>query len=135
MTPSKDTVFQVLHPRIGGLLQVEASLVEAWTGGSNIHPNTPVPDFDTQRRPLKASAMNDLVTLFKKGTELKLKAPGKKGDQPMHTSEMSDWFTHLNSKATHFGLDTCFKAPNSTFTAECNLSVDWGKATLELVEA
>ena len=79
--------------------------------------------------------MNDLVTLFKKETELKLKAPGKKGDQPMHTSEMSEWFTCVNSESTHFGFDTCFKLPDSTFTKEDDLSVDWGKARLDLDEA
>ena len=75
-----NTKHGVVIPRVGGVLTLDVvkDEGEAFTGGSNIIPSTPLPLFTNQRCPTKYGAIVDFTTLLEKGTPYKLSSPNEK---------------------------------------------------------
>ena len=102
---------------------------EAFTGGSNIQPPLPMPQFANQRCPVKYFSTTDFMDMLKKGVEFKLGPPKEKSPQ----TSLAQWFKALGDKLELYGLDTVLKVPNHSVTDETYIAENWGKAKESLV--
>ena len=114
----------VVCPRVGGVLTLEATKSEAFTGGSNLIGRHTIPIHPTQRRSVRLSDQKDFKETLDTGIELKLPGPKEKGVKDV---SMVTWFQQLAAEMVEHGLDTVFRVPNSDWTSETYVLEDWGR--------
>lgn len=123
------TEHNVVVPRIGGILLLDATKGEAFTGGSNLTGHAQlIPQHPHQRRCVKFTAQTDFQSSMEHGMEFKLGGKNEKSK-----IDLVFWFQALATNLVKFGLDTVFRVPTDSWTKEIFIAQDWGKITPALV--